>query len=252
MGGACHDLGLQALGHEEGEEVFAAQRQVEQDHRLVDEVGQRHRRVVRDRMPLRHQHVRRQIDERGEVNVLGHVKVVGQRDLGLGAAQARDELFLVALDVTDLRGGEGRGEGVGEFGHQHRRERHHAAERERPPHLPAGFGGQGVEALGLFHDGFGLAQHLAPDGRQREPLRVVADEELHRELPLQVGDGRRDRGLRDVDALGGERNAAGLAGGDEILELAQGEPHPPPSASSQADSKAAARPVLVHRSPGTP
>ena len=252
VGGARGDLRLQTLGHEQGQKVFAAQRQVEEDHRLVHDVGHRDGGLLRQRVPLRNQDVRRQVDERGEVDVVRHMQVVGQHDLGLGAAQADDELFLVALDVADLRGREGGGEGVGEFGHEHRRERHHAAEGEGSPDLSPRLGRQGVEPLGLLHEGLGFAQHLAADRRQREPLRVVTDEELHGEFPLQMRDGRRDRGLRDVDALGSERDAAGLAGGDEVFELAQGEPHSLPSASGRPDLDAASRPVLDHRSPGTP
>src|SRR5262249_28339320 len=54
---------------------------------------------------------------------------------------------------------------------------------------------------------------------------MMADKELYPELALQMGNRRRDGGLRDVDAFGGESDAAGLAGSNEVFELTQSVSH---------------------------
>jgi hypothetical protein len=47
----------------------------------------------------------------------------------------------------------------------------------------------------------------------------MAHEKLDVELGFDLGDGGRDGRLGDVESLGGELDALGLAGGDEIKQL---------------------------------
>ena len=68
-----------------------------------------------------------------------------------------------------------------------------------------------------------LDQHALARRRQGQPLGMVADEELDAEILLDLGDRRGDRGLRHAELARGLRDAAGLGGGDEIAEGADGE-----------------------------
>ena len=68
-----------------------------------------------------------------------------------------------------------------------------------------------------------MGQQSAADRGQQDALGVLADEELDAELLLQLAHRRRDRGLGDVELGRGPGHAAPLGGGDEVLQLAQGE-----------------------------
>ncbi|MNR24973.1 hypothetical protein D3C85_1420900 [compost metagenome] len=82
---------------------------------------------------------------------------------------------------------------------------------------------QGVllELMGDPQQLLGLAVEPRTARRQRHPLGVMADEQLHAKTLFQVLDCRRHRGLRDVELARGLRHAAAVGRGDEIPELAQ-------------------------------
>jgi hypothetical protein len=62
---------------------------------------------------------------------------------------------------------------------------------------------------------------LAGGGGQHAP--PIALEQAHAQGGLQLGELCAQRRLRDVAALGGTPEAAGVGHGDGVLELAQGE-----------------------------
>ncbi len=79
---------------------------------------------------------------------------------------------------------------MGQFRHDHRRERYETAERQLSAHVFSDFGCNGVHVLCLLDEPLGLDQQNPAGGGQREPLRVPSHEELGPKLLLQMGDGR--------------------------------------------------------------
>ncbi len=171
----------------------------------------------------RHQHIGRQFGQGQEVDILRDFEVIGYRDVDFRPAQHFQETRLVCLDQPDPRAGMGLLEGLAQGSHDQWRQGDEAAKRDRPPRALRDVAGQLVHRLGLIEDLFGLVEEAPPARRQRQALRVLADEELNAELLLQLGDRRGDRGRRDVHAARGGGDAAGLSHGDEILELSKGE-----------------------------
>src|SRR5580704_15571971 len=129
--------------------------------------------------------------------------------------------LVVAHRRNDARSGKGRGEGMRQFRHNHRGEGDEAAERKLAADLLVDLRGDRVEALSLLDQHFGFDEQAAARRRQRQSLRMMADEELSFEFPFQMRDRGRDRRLRYTQTLGGERDAARLGGCDKIYEISK-------------------------------
>ena len=72
---------------------------------------------------------------------------------------------------------------------------------------------------------------LRPDqlgaGRAEHDAATDPVEQRHPELPLQAGDGLGQRGLRDVQLLGGPAESVVVDDREEVLQLTSVHPRPP-------------------------
>ena len=112
-------------------------------------------------------------------------------------------------------------------------EGHQAADADRPARLLGDVGGELVERVRLLEEEARLLDEAPAARCQRQAVRVLPDEELDAELSLELRDRRGDRWRRHVDPLGRPGHAAGFADGDEVGELAKGDPdhHEPSNAT---------------------
>jgi hypothetical protein len=94
------DAGLEAQGEEEGAEIFAAVRQVEQDHRLFDQLGDGKLAAVSERVIGREDGVRRKTGDGVEGKISAQVQIVRQPDLEAPAQQAVEQGTSAAALVT--------------------------------------------------------------------------------------------------------------------------------------------------------
>ena len=107
--------------------------------------------------------------------------------------------------------------------HHPRVEGGQAAEAQHAGHLGGELAGSRYELACLQQQAFRLAQNTLALRGQGQALGVMADEQLDAELGLEIRDRGGDRRLRNVHPLRGERDAAGLGGGDEVFDLLQRE-----------------------------
>ena len=171
------------------------------------------------------QRVRRQGRERHERHILADLQIVGDRDLGLRPPQAVQQPFLMALQAANLGLREGLEERCDQFRHDDGRQRREPSHRQLAAHLMADVGRRRIQTFGLLQQLLRVAQQRPARRRQRQALRVMAQEQLHVEFALDVRDGGRNGGLRNVGALRGERDAAGFGRGDEVAQLPESEFH---------------------------
>ncbi len=135
MRGARRDLRRQSFLEEQRQEIFAAQRQVEQDHRLRREIVQRQRTPLRQPVLRPQQRIGRQLGQRLERHILRHLQIIGQQDVDLAAPQPVDQVLLVAFVDRDQDGGKALLKGVAQFRQDDRRQGHQAPDIERPARL---------------------------------------------------------------------------------------------------------------------
>ncbi len=234
------DARLEPLAVEQREEIFAAQRQIEEHHRLRRELGEAEPIARRQRMTFGQDGEGRQARQRAEHDVVAELQIVGQGEEKAPVAQPGIELFLVAD-----RAGEGDRlvlclEAAAQARHDRRRDSKKAADIERSRHRAAQRLGVQLQLVGLGDEAPRLAEQVAPGGGERQSLRVAADEELHAEHRLEMAERRRDRSLRDVDRLRRAGDAAVLAGGEEIAELLQRIAHGGQSITGASELRRAA------------
>ncbi len=72
--------------------------------------------MLRERMGLAENHVRRQARQRVKFDVVGNLEIIGQGYVDLRAAQSFKKFFLIALDEPDPRRWIRHCERMGEFG----------------------------------------------------------------------------------------------------------------------------------------
>ena len=172
----------------------------------------------------------RQRQQRLEDDVIGDFKIVGDGNVDIGPSQHLDQVGLVAFGLLKRHPGILRLKSNPQFRHHERRNRHQAADRDRPPDFS---GDLTCDVM----QGAGTVQHLlrgrvetAAARSQGQASRVLANEQFEPEDVLQLGDRRRNRGRRHVDQLRRCRNASGITNGHEVLELSKCKPnsHAPP------------------------
>ncbi len=70
-----------------------------------------------------------------EIHLVGHLEIIGERDVDLRMAERGHQLFLIVLDLVDLGLRKRILERMREFGHDEGRQRHEAADIELAAHL---------------------------------------------------------------------------------------------------------------------
>ena len=196
-------------------------RQVEQDHRRTGQLLEADLAPAGERVVVREDHRRWEFGEQFDLEFVRQPVGVGQRHFAAPAAQALEDFGLVALlDVErDFRVAEReRGEQAGQ---QEGRERDEAGCVDLAALRAAHRAGELLELACVGEEPPRLHQKAVARERQRQPLGMVADEELDLEVGLQPRDCGRNRRLRHPDLLGARRHAAGFGGGDEIAQRAQ-------------------------------
>ena len=190
-----------------------------------------------------HEHVRRQRCQGTKRDIRRQLQIVGDRDVDCRVVQAVEQVFLVRHLGTDPGLGISGDKGLQQLGHHDRCQGGEPAHVEFAPGQVTECCRGGVQSLRLFQKLFCFLEQFAPGRRQRQPLGVVTQEELRAEFGFQLGNGRRNRGLRDIGPARGVRDAAGLAGGDKVAELAQGQFHrcAPESATRCCEARGVAR-----------
>ena len=148
-------------------------------------------------------------------------EVVGQRHLRGAVAQHRANLVRLGLDDLDSRSGclapsseirRGRMNGVRVTKH---------AMRIRAAHLAGLTAGRVQNLAEVLEQRPRVPQHLLTCRGEDEPAGPLPDEELGADLMLELGDRRRDRGLRDPQFVGGLGHAAVGRGLHEVPQLGQ-------------------------------
>ncbi len=137
-------------------------------------------------------------------------------------AQALDQSALGVFVDADVGLGADVGELRDEPGQEGGRQRNEARQLQRAARGPGRLGRLALDLARMLQKIAGVSQQPATLRRRRNPLRVLAHQQLNAELVFQLGDGGRDGGLGDVEVMRGARHRAGLGDGDEIFQLAQG------------------------------
>ncbi|SIG59248.1 Uncharacterised protein [Mycobacteroides abscessus subsp. abscessus] len=213
------DPGRDPAGAEDAEEILAAVGEVEEDERVVVEVGQAHLGAAGEAVIGADDEVRADRADAfgGDAVVLGEVVVEG--DLGATAAQGGEALLVVAFDDLDGELGMLGLERAEELREEERGDRLEAREDDRAADLLL----PGLDRL----DGVGdepedlprLLEQALPRRGEDEPLRVLPDEERGAERLLELVDRRRHRRLGDVELLARRRHVERLRAFDEVRQL---------------------------------
>ena len=142
------------------------------------------------------------------------------------APQRSDEALLPGLDQLDAHPGVRLLEALAEPRRDQRRQRHEAPQLERAAQLARELGREPLQLVGVTQQRPSPREELPPRRRRRDASRVMPDQQLHAEHRLELRQRRGHRRRRDRHILRGLRHAARITRRDEVLELAQGEPHP--------------------------
>ena len=81
-----------------------------------------------------------------------------------------------------------------------------------------------------------LVDHLLADRRQRHAARMMADEQRHADLGLDLGDRAGNRRLRHVETFGRIGDMPAIGGGHHIAQLAQGHVHLDNSSTPESEN----------------
>ncbi len=184
-GGTVQNPGLDPRGLEQREEIVRADRQIEEKEILVFEVFQRQGRSLRQGVVLAQQDIGRQADQGPEAHLGLQLKIIGDQQVQLRAAQGLKQLFLVALVRLDLDHRMIAHERMDQLRQDHGRQGDEAAHRQPTPHLVAEVERRGGQLFRLGQELFRLLQKDLAGERQRQPLGMVTHEQLHAELSFQ-------------------------------------------------------------------
>lgn len=124
---------------------------------------------------------------------------------------------------SDLHVGKLAGKSPQQAGNDPGREGDEAAEIELARKPAAKIECRQAKLVGMGDQLARLAKQAPARGGQRQALGVMAQEQLESEPALQLGDRRRNGGLRDVELARSPGDAAGIRRGDEIAEMLEGE-----------------------------
>ena len=113
------------------------------------------------------------------------------------------------------------GAGREQLGQHVRGEHLEAPDRDRAGEFLPELAGLGLQLLGLGQQPAGGGQQLLAGRGERDPARVVAQQQLHLQDTFQVGQRGRHGRLRQVHPGRRAGDAAGLGDRDEVLQLAQ-------------------------------
>ena len=146
-------------------------------------------------------------------------EVVGHGQVDAAAAQGGDQ----RLEAEHLRRqaqiGRSGGETAQERGEDHGRQILEAGEGHR--------GGLGRLACDKAAEGGKLrrrrVEEIASERGRRDRPAAAAQEERPAQMRLQLAERDRQRGLRDMQRLGGRRDAAVLGDGDGVFKLAESD-----------------------------
>src|SRR5258708_14870684 len=92
---------LQPLLHEQAEEVFAADRQIEKNERLAYKLLQADGGVARKRAGFADDHVRRKAGQGKEFELIRNQKIISNRDIEFGALKPLQQLLMIAHHLRD-------------------------------------------------------------------------------------------------------------------------------------------------------
>jgi hypothetical protein len=234
-------------GLEQRGEVRRRVRQVEQHQRVLGEVGQPHGLAAREPVARSHQHVRRRLRHRGRDEVVVEVVAVHQADLALPRVQRPLQGGVLALQHGDVHVRVPLAVRRDEGGQPEGGERLEAPQAQLAAQRLAGVDRGLGELLAVLEEPAQLGVELATGGREVQAARVVAQQQLHPELLLQLRDRRGDRGLRDHQLAGRRGHAAVLGGCGEVAQLHEGERRwlhradPAPATTSRARPRPTSR-----------
>ena len=213
------DAGRRADDLEQRQEIAPAVGQVDQHHRIARQIAQRHGPRPRQRMVRPDQRMGRHRPQRAEVEIGRQIRVIDQRQVDPAAAQAADQFGQIAFGQGDARSRIAGGKAA----HQPRgiawAERRIDAEDQLARR--AGSGRQG--GAGMGHQRCKGGQLLPAEGGRAHPLSGKAQEQGMAEMRLDLRNGLRHRGLRDMAGPRRGGGRAGLGHRHHIGDLAQAD-----------------------------
>ena len=221
------DIGNEAVRMEVAQEVVLRRRQVEQHHRLVDEVPQRQHGLGGERVVFGDDHVRRRLEQRLELHPAVEVDVVRHGDIGTAGLQIANDTNEIAFVQRHREVRMPRCEAPGDPAEQERRGDEVAAHVKLADELLSDSQGAVVEAPLRLQQPARLGDEGSSRWRHRQSPGGIAHEQPVSVMPLEPLDRRADRRRRHVERRARPGDASEVGGGDHVGKVLQVDRHRP-------------------------